>query len=494
MGFSIKYKGLTLVILLLLSGCAKDISIKGPVNTMPVIYPDYKGVTIPPDIAPLDFEVISPDEGRWALKIETDGHVCFVKADDGLFTFGRRFWKNLMAEARGTAMTFTLCVRKDDGWYSCAPFTIDVAEEEMDPYLVYRLIPPGYSLWKEMGIYQRKLDSYKETALYRNTQGQGNCVNCHSFRDRDPQHMLFHMRSELSGTYIYRDGAREKLDTKTDETISALVYPYWHTSGDYLAFSVNRTNQTLHVKDRNQIEVFDEASDVVVYDVDAHEIVTTDLLSSEDSFETFPTFSPDGRSLYFCSAEAVGPMPEKFREAKYSLCRVAFNPEDCSFGTEVDTLYNARIEGRSVSFPRISPDGRFLVFALSDYGNFSIWHKDSDLYSVDLATGATVPMTALNSDDVESYHSWSSNSRWLVFSSRRDDGQYTKPYFSYIDEDGKAHKPFLLPQRDPRRFYGMQMNSYNIPEFVSGEVSLKGCEIAGFAREADPIRLVYKKK
>ena len=174
------------------------------------------------------------------------------------------------------------------------------------------------------------------------------------------------MRSEFGGTYVFRDGIREKLDTKTDETISALVYPYWHTSGRYVAFSVNRTNQTLLVHDPDRIEVFDEASDVVVYDVERHEIVTADVLSSEGAFETFPTFSPDGKSLYFCSSAAVGPMPEKFREAKYSLCRVDFNPEDCSFGTDVDTLYNARAGGRSVSFPRISPDGRFLVYALSD--------------------------------------------------------------------------------------------------------------------------------
>ena len=113
-------------VMMFLSGCAGSIIVKGPVNTMPVIYPDYKGVTIPPDIAPMDFEVINPDGGTWALMIEVERHTFFVKADDGQFTFGRRFWKNLMNDARGTSMTFTLCVRKDDGWYSCAPFTIDI--------------------------------------------------------------------------------------------------------------------------------------------------------------------------------------------------------------------------------------------------------------------------------------------------------------------------------------------------------------------------------
>ena len=231
-----------------------------------------------------------------------------------------------------------------------------------------------------------------------------------------------------------------------------------------------------------------------MYDVENHEIVTTDLLSDNSWFETFPTFSPDGRSLYFCTSPAAGPMPDRFKEARYSLCRVDFNPQDCSFGTKVDTLYNALTDGGSVSFPRISPDGKMLVFALSGYGNFSIWHKDSDLYSVNLETGDVSCMTPINSDDVESYHSWSSDSRWLAFSSRRDDGLYTKPYFAYIDSDGNAHKPFLLPQRNPKKYYDSQMYAYNIPELVSGKVEFKGSEIADFARNEKAVKLKYNLK
>ena len=482
------------VFLLFICGCSRDVDFSEVSDISPEIFPDYKDVTIPYNVAPLDFEVMDSQGKEWLVKIEAGDGVSYVRSDRGVFSFGRRFWRNLLQDNKGSVITFTLGFRDKDGWHSCRPFTMNVVREEIDPYLVYRLIPPGYSLWKEMGIYQREIGSYDETAIYRNTQGRGNCVNCHSFRDRDPENMLMHMRSELAGTYVFRNGIKEKLDTKTDSTISALVYPYWHVSGEYVAFSVNKTNQVLHVRNEDRIEVFDEASDVVVYDVDSHEIITADIISSEGSFETFPTFSPDGRSLYFCTAEAVGPMPEKFREAKYSLCRIDFDPENCSFGTEVDTLYNARIEGRSASFPRISPDGRMLAFVLSDYGNFSIWHKDSDLQMLDLGTGDYCNMSALNSDDVESYHSWSSNSRWLVFSSRRDDGLYTKPYFSYIDSEGNAHKPFLLPQRNPRRYYDSRMYAYNIPEFVSGKVTLKGSEIAGFARKGEAVKLKYRRK
>ena len=480
------------ILMLLAEACTTEIVVSGSSDVQAGIFPDYKDITVPCNIAPLNFEVTESVSDVWALKIVAEGEEYFLRSDGVRFTFGKRFWKKLLNDHKGECLTFILHAKVDGDWVAYPPFGIEVAHEPVDPYLVYRKIPPGYSLWQEMGIYQRSLETFDEKAVYRNTQGRGNCVNCHSFRDRDADDMLFHMRSELAGTYVFRDGRKEKLDTKTDSTMSALVYPYWHPSGRYVAFSVNKTNQVLHVRNANRIEVFDEDSDVVVYDVERHEIVSSDLLRAAGAFETFPTFSPDGRSLYFCSAEAVKPMPERFREVKYSLCRVDFHPEDRSFGTVVDTLYNAGKEGRSVSFPRVSPDGKHLAFVLSGYGNFSIWHKDADLHSFDLEAGSSGPMTELNSDDVESYHSWSGNSRWLVFSSRRDDGLYTKPYIGYVDAEGNAHKPFLLPQKDPGKAYGTGMFSFNIPEFTDGKISLDGREIADFAMENDGVKVKFE--
>lgn len=61
---------------------------------------------------------------------------------------------------------------------------------------------------------------------------------------------------------------------------------------------------------------------------------------------------------------------------------------------------------------------------------------------------------------------WSTNSRWLVLSSRRDDGLFTRPYFCHIDAKGAVTKAFMLPQRNPRRFYRERFLSFNVPEFI----------------------------
>lgn len=284
------------------------------------------------------------------------------------------------------------------------------------------------------------------------------------------------MREVYPGTMMIDGDKVEKLNTKTEQTISSLVYPSWHPSGKYVAFSVNDTKQSFHTNNKNRVEVFDLASDVVVYDVEKHEIVTTPTLFSQRAFETFPTFSADGKTLYFCSAVAA-PMPLNYEEVKYSLCSLSFDPEKRTFGQTVDTLYNASTEGQSVSFPRVSPDGKYLLYTLSGYGNFSIWHKDADLYMINLADKSAKCLDAVNSDDVESYHSWSSNSRWFVFSSRRIDGLYTRPYIAYVDKSGNVCKPFLLPQKDVD-FYHRFMKSYNIPEFITDKISFRSREIA----------------
>jgi hypothetical protein len=110
------------------------------------------------------------------------------------------------------------------------------------------------------------------------------------------------------------------------------------------------------------------------------------------------------------------------------------------------------------------------VLTLHNYGCFPIWHKEADLLSVDLTTLKPSAMS-LNSNCTDSYHSWSSNSRWLVFSSKRIDGLTARFFISHIDENGNAGKPFLLPQKDPE-FYNRLLKSFNLPEFSTLEVKV----------------------
>ena len=101
-------------------------------------------------------------------------------------------------------------------------------------------------------------------------------------------------------------------------------------------------------------------------------------------------------------------------------------------------------------------------------------------------------MSEANSANVDSYHSWSSNSRFMVFSSRRIDGLYTRLYMTYIDENGQEHKPFLLPQRKPAKFYSDLMFSYNIPEFIKGRVRTDRHRIGHTMRTSPGTSLTFR--
>ena len=476
-------KGYCLVVLFVFgtASCLDNVHIDQTLDTPPTIFPDYTNVTIPYNIAPLSFKLTDSSDYTKARAIFENGTQRLeIKAKNGQFLISLSSWKKLMKNTAGSTLHVTIQAKNKDKWVSYPAFQIFVASEPIDSYLVYRLIEPGYEIWDEMGIYQRHLEDFDESTIINNKRVDYGCMNCHSFNMQNPDKMLFHIRANYPGTILIDDDRIEKLNTKTEQTLSALVYPSWHPSGNFVAFSVNDTKQAFHTTDPNRVEVFDFVSDVVVYDVNRHEIITSPLLSSDSIFETFPTFSPDGKTLFFCSADTFV-MPYEFDRVKYSLCAISFDPESHSFGTEVDTLYNAKsINGRSVSFPRVSPDGKFLMFTLSDYGNFSIWHKDADLYMMDLQNSKFIPMDILNSNDVESYHSWSSNSRWVVFSSRRIDGLYTRPFIAYINPDGEPAKPFLLPQKDIN-FYHYFMKSYNIPEFVTGKVKQNGFRLSEIA-------------
>jgi Tol biopolymer transport system component len=477
--------------LLFLVACDEKVSDARQETAQPQIYPDYVGVTIPVNIAPLNF--CMADEA--ALRIDaviTDRHghelhsqsssLLWERDGDGAVDFDIDDWHSLLDGNRGDSLTVTVSAKYDDGWHTYRPFSIYVSPDSIDYGLCYRLIEPGYEVWSKMGIYERDLSSFDERPLIENTQFEG-CVNCHSFNRGNPADMSLHIRGPHGATLLRQSNSPiVAYNTKTPQTLGLCVYPYWHPSGRYIAYSTNTTRQLFHSADRNRIEVFDEASDLQVYDVEKNELILSPLLKQDSIFETYPVFSADGRSLYFCAAHSpLSTLTSQLNKIHYSLCRIDFDPATGTFGDQIDTLINASIssprggqEGVSISFPRPSYDGRFLCYTLSDYGQFSIWHHEADLWLLDLVTGERRPMTEANSDDTESFHNWSTNSRWLVFSSRRDDGLFTRPYFCHVDAEGRVTKAFMLPQRNPRRFYRDRFFSFNVPDFIIAPTRFDG--------------------
>ena len=481
-----KVASLFSIMALIAASCVTKVEAPAPGAAEAAIFPDYKNVTVPPNIAPLNFSI---EEGTKGVAIlENAGKKLILKAQKGEFNIPENSWREIAIP--GSEIIVTVGVKEGGKYVSRKPFTIFVSEDKIDPYVAYRLIDPGYETWNKLGLYQRCLEDFTETPIMTNEKTDRNCMNCHSFKNRDPGTMMFHMRARNGGTFVWKDGSIEKLNTKTPQTISALVYPYWHPSGKYIAFSVNDIAQFFHSTNPNRIEVYDYKSDVVVYDVDNHQVSSSPMLMDSTRMETFPSFSPDGNTLYYCSTKQTD-MPQGYKDVRYSICSMPFNPETFSFGDKVDTVYNAARTGMDATFPRVSPDGRFLLFAETAYGCFAIWHKDAELRMIDLKDGSFHTLDEVNGPDADSYHSWSGNSRWIIWASRRLDGLYSRLFIAHIDEEGKASKPFLMPQRSVSHDKVL-MKSYNVPEFISGPVLFDRDEMADIARNNPGTDVTYK--
>ena len=437
----------------------------------PDIYPDYIGVTVPSTIAPLNFD-IDGAEKVIAFVEGADGKT--VKTSGKSANFPVKAWHRLLDASRGGTVKVTACGKFDGKWERFDPFEIHVSEDAIDFGIAYRPIAPGYQSFSHIGIYERDLSSFDEVCLIGGRNFDG-CVNCHSFNRTRPEFFSLHVRGERGATFIMKDGKTAAYDMKTDSTLAACVYPSWHPDGRFIAYSTNINRQGFHQRPDKVLEVYDLKSDLQVYDTEKNELITSPEVKVDGVNENMPAFSADGRAIYFtsCTEQEI---PRNVTEVRYNLCRVYFNPETGDIGHKVDTLVFAEATGKSVSFPKPSYDGRWIMYQLADYGCFGAWHHESDLWLLDLQTGETRPLDGVNSDDAESAHSWSSNSRWFVFGSRRDDGLHTRAYICHIDADGVCAKPFMLPQKSPRDYYDSSFRSYNVPEFVAGKVDFNGVD------------------
>ena len=446
-------------------------------KVQPAIYPDYKQVTVPVNIAPLSFEYDGQaDEMVARYAIEDDEIVCNGQPDIDE-------WHALAEKAKGKAITVDVYTRKDDQWTRFKPFSIYVSPDSIDPYISYRLIAPSFISYESLTINQRCLENYDESVIYDNIlcgfEKDGQCINCHHYQQYNPQRMQFHARQNLGGTVIAYDGKLKKVNMRNDSILSAGVYPAWHPWLNLIVYATDKTMQNFHVTDPNKVEVYDEESDIIAYDVETDEV--TNLENSNTEFEVFPAWAPDGKTLYYCSAHFERKdttvkknveVEKRYQELKYSIYKKSFDPETRQFGPR-EMVFDAAAIDSSATFPRISPDGRYLMFTMAHYGYFHIWHHDADLWMLDLSKeNATArPLTEANSADTESYHAWSSNGRWVIFSSRRDDGVFTRPFIAHIDQNGRASKAFELPSEDPD-YHRQFMRSYNIPEFMKGPVTI----------------------
>ncbi len=486
----LKYIGLIIILTCaLLWACSgKNSGIRNAVNSdrFAVIDPDYSDITIPPNIAPLNFRIQQPGSAFYAKIYSSTGDTIKIAGKGNKILIPAKPWRTLLTANAGKELFVDIYIQGEDGvWSRFKTITNHIATQKIDNHLAYRLINPAFNYWRKMGLYQRDLESFKQSPILVNRMTEHNCMNCHNFGGNSADKMLFHMRAgKGSGMMLYRDGKLVKVNTATDFNVAG-AYPSWHPNGNLIALSVNKLQMFYHSVAEPR-DVIDFKSDLIIYDIDANRVTANTKIADPDYMETFPNWSGDGKYLYFCRASRLEKyiLPENdgedlaYDRILYDLARISYDPATGNWG-ELEVVINAQEINMSVIIPKVSPDNRFLMFTLSLYGSFPIYHSHSDLYLLNLENQECHKLEC-NSASTDSYHSWSSDSRWFVFSSKRRDEVCSRPYFSYLEENGHATKPFLLPQKDPD-FYDTFFKTYNVPELFNGPVQVSPQQIVSIA-------------
>ncbi|SPF33310.1 Tetratricopeptide TPR_2 repeat protein (modular protein) [Candidatus Sulfopaludibacter sp. SbA4] len=219
-------------------------------------------------------------------------------------------------------------------------------------------------------------------------------------------------------------------------------------------------------EDYRFLQVFYPTRGILVwYDRDARKLQPLPGADDPRYVQTNAVWSPDGRYLVFARAEAKDPFPADGKMAayandpaevpmQYDLYRIPFNDGK---GGQPEPIAGASRNGMSNSFPKISPDGRWIVFVQARNG--LLMRPDSQLYIVPAAGGHARRMRA-NTPLMNSWHSFSPNGRWLVFSSKSR-SPYTQMFLTHIDSEGRDSPAILIENSTASN------RAVNIPEFVN---------------------------
>lgn len=478
---------LLLALALLAPLAAVRLSIPAPVVTIGAdagMDPDYRNVTVPPNLAPLNFRVPVAARGYEAALAAPSGERLVVRSRRPLIAWPEGRWHRLLQANRGRSLTLTIQVRGRDGrWREHLQTSLRVAQQPVDSYLYYRFLRPLHNTWGSLEIRQRDLTSFAERVLVGGRQYENGCANCHSVAAGRPRRFALGIRSEAygSGTLVAVDEQLFKLQNK-------IGYPAWRPSGELLVFTINQVRQWFHAAAAECREVLDLQSGLGFWRVGSEAIETIPAMCPPDRLLTFPCWSPDGNYLYYCS----GPLlwtdlktvpPENSDKIRYDLMRLRFDGQRWG---EPELVLSAAEAGGSIMEPRPLPDGSVIV-VLCDFGTFPIHRPESDLYRVWPGQPTRFERLAISSELADTWHSISQNGAWMVFSSKRRDGVFVKPYLTCL-ADGEPTKPLLLPVEDPA-IWDSLLESYNVPELAAAPLPFSARQIGQAIRSGPGIEL-----
>ena len=460
----------------------------------PVITHPAHGALFPADIAPPTVRWRDTSRRRrWRVRLSVDDDAAPLIVEVSACCAWRptpEVWR--VVKRRSTDRAATVIVESVGRGRSVvsAAVRFSTSPDRVDAPIFYRDVPlPFRHAVANLQTIRWRLGDITSGRRSRVVMAKVNrCANCHSFsRDGSTFGMNVDWMAYDGSFTINRVGPRMVIDGRSTIAFArasrggnrrtAAFLNGISADGRYVATSVNDASVVIPGKPRELMfsfsAFFTYRGTLVIYDRRKDSFSPLPGAADPAFAHTNPVWSPDGSYLVFArapalnipEAEASGKPLYRQREViqrvlkrvggfRYDLFRVPFNN---GRGGTPRPLAGASGNGMSNYFPRISPDGKWIVFTRAK--NFNLLQPDSRLYIVPAAGGKAREMTC-NTARFNSWHSFSPNGKWMVFASKAR-GPYTELYLTHIDDQGRDTPAVLLEN------LSIPGRAANIPEFVN---------------------------
>lgn len=427
----------------------------------------------------------------WLLSLKFSGgrKPVYVLTSHNSWTPEPPLWESIKAHSRESDLTLAihgLADRESGIALSRDAITLRTSKDAVADSIFYRQIPLPFAVASQSFEKTRwrlgSISSYQAPTTVM--EGISVCASCHAFSGDGKKLSMEYNFNNDNGAHFQTE-VRPEIVVGKEEIFSWSNYPRsglipptrglfgrMSPSGRYAAASVNEISFATVMDDLAYSQLFFPTYGIIaIYDCATRRITPLSGASDDGYVQANPTWSADEKFLYFCRAKSknevhrdltkVTTLFEKRSIAElneiyniqFDLYRLPFNE---GRGGEAKPVAGAAGNGMSNYFPRLSPDGRWLVYTRSRSG--IMLQPDSELWIVPAAGGEPRRMTC-NRDAFNSWHSWSSNGRWLLFSTKTN-GPFTEIFLTHVDHDGNDTAPVRLERFSDPGY------AANVPEFA----------------------------
>ena len=459
-----------------------------PSRLLRISYP-ADGAVFPPNLCEPCVEWEDKINDLWQVTVEipeTSRTWRFVTAEHR-WRFPSEVWRAVVEEGAERDVCIQL-----KGLRRNAPDTIQasrgihfrISRWPADNAIVYRLVAPPFNSRKTPDTFVRDLRSFQTRPFLLGRRKY--CFNCHTFSSKmgTGGKVSLQVRYMAGGQElpvylgVYDIDKSRGWKVRLPFDIQMTTFMAWAPDEQKLAFSANQQIVAFSPIIHETQFAGEPTSDIAIYELSQNTTYLLPGASDPDLLEIYPRWSPDGKSIVYCST-LPGMHPE---ETHYDLQIIPFNEGK---GGLASAIPGASKNGKSNYYPRFSPEGKWFSFCQSSGGD--LIRSSSDIYL--LPGDLKGPSHRLESNvdyAADSWHSWSSNGRWLVFATKRDDGIYARLYLTQIDEEGHASPAVRLPLKR------LPLKSFNIPEFVAHAPRISERELFEAIRVEEPAKEIQK--